>query len=138
MLTDISLHPEPEDSKVTPSFEGNQASQGVTAGMTEMLMQSHSGEISLLPALPRLWGNGAVEGLRARGGFNIDIAWKDGNLSKALIKPHYNRTCRLRTKLPVKIFSAGKEVPATSLDNNFVEFEAKAGEAYVVMAAGKL
>jgi alpha-L-fucosidase 2 len=132
MLTDISIHPSSEDSKITPSFEGNQAIQGITAGIAEMLMQSHSGEIYLLPALPESWKNGAVEGLRARGGFDIDMAWKDGNLSKALIKPHYDKTCRLRTTLPVKIFSGGKEISTVSLDKHFIEFDAKAGEVYKI------
>jgi alpha-L-fucosidase 2 len=50
MLTDVSIHPRAEDSRITPSFEGNQGIQGITAGITEMLMQSRSGEISLLPA----------------------------------------------------------------------------------------
>ncbi|MDR0845338.1 MAG: hypothetical protein LBN71_08955, partial [Tannerella sp.] len=64
--------------KFVPSFEGNQAIQGVTAGMTEMLMQSHSGELSLLPSLPEQWKDGAISGLRARGGYDVDMAWNDG------------------------------------------------------------
>ncbi|KAA6319341.1 hypothetical protein EZS27_030752, partial [termite gut metagenome] len=100
MLADVSGWPAPEDSRITPSFEGNQAIQGVTAGITEMLMQSHSSEISLLPALPSQWKNGAVEGLRARGGFDIDMVWNEGALTKAVIKAHYNKSCRLRTKIP--------------------------------------
>ncbi len=71
MLTEVSLHPRREDSRITPSFEGNQAIQGVTAGITEMLMQSHSSEISLLPALPKEWKNGGIQGLVARGGYNV-------------------------------------------------------------------
>jgi alpha-L-fucosidase 2 len=58
---------------------------GGTSGMTEMLLQSHAGEIELLPALPREWPGGHVSGLRARGGFEIEISWSSGNMTTATI-----------------------------------------------------
>jgi alpha-L-fucosidase 2 len=130
MKAAVSLHPYEEDSEITPSFEGNQAIQGVTAGMAEMLMQSHSGEISLLPALPEQWKTGAAEGFRARGGYEVDMEWKDGQLSKAVVRAHYDGTCRLRTKMPVKVFAGNKEIAVRPDSENVVEFEAKAGETY--------
>lgn len=67
-----------------------------TAGMTEMLLQSHLGEIHLLPALPLAWKEGAVKGLKARGGFTVDIQWAKGKLSKATITAVTDGVCRIR------------------------------------------
>ena len=69
---------------------------GGTAGITEMLLQSHMGFIQLLPALPDAWKNGAVEGLCAKGNFEVDITWENGSLKEATILSKAGAPCHVR------------------------------------------
>jgi alpha-L-fucosidase 2 len=69
---------------------------GGTAGIAEMLLQSHTSEIELLPALPKAWPNGSVTGLKARGGFEVAMQWRDGKLERAVLRSELGGPCRLR------------------------------------------
>jgi len=80
---------------------------GVTTGIAEMLMQSHDGAIQLLPALPDAWPQGSVKGLVARGGFVVDMSWKDGVIKSLTVTSRLGGNCRLR--LPSSITAHGDE-----------------------------
>jgi alpha-L-fucosidase 2 len=82
---------------------------GATAGICEMLVQSHEGEVALLPALPSAWPTGSVRGLRVRGGFELDLDWKDGRLTTGALRSlNGGQTARIRYDGK----SASLEVPA--------------------------
>jgi len=83
---------------------------GGAAGIAELLLQSHAGSIDLLPALPAAWPSGRVSGLKARGGFIVDIAWKDGKMLSAQITSTVSGSCRIRYKDSIQVIEteAGK------------------------------
>jgi alpha-L-fucosidase 2 len=108
---------------------------GATAGIAEMLLQSYDGGIRLLPALPDAWPTGSVQGLRARGGYEVDITWAEGVLMEATIKTQTAGPCRVQihnahvNQVPVVTNAAGVDVPAR-LAGHTIGFEATANGTY--------
>lgn len=92
---------------------------GGTAGIAEMLLQSHLGEIHLLPALPDAWKTGKITGLRARGGFTVDEEWKEGKLLKAVIYPDFNNEIKIRYRDKVIVKKADKGKPVILTADSF-------------------
>ena len=76
---------------------------GYTSGVAEMLLQSHAGYIQLLPALPSVWANGKVKGLKARGGFEVDLNWENNKITSGLLKSAEGGICRIRSAVPIKV-----------------------------------
>ena len=90
---------------------------GATAGITEMLLQSHNGEIALLPALPAAWKNGSVKGIKARGNFTLSVNWQNGKLTQAKIYSGNGGVCRVSSLQPIKIIEV-KSKPAEGDNTN--------------------
>lgn len=84
---------------------------GGTAGIAEMLLQSGNGEIELLPALPKVWKDGSITGLRARGGYTVTIDWKNGELSKATIVPDSDGEFKVRLNDQLLTFQGKRQKP---------------------------
>ena len=103
---------------------------GGAAGIAEMLIQSHEGFIHVLPAIPSVWKTGAVKGLRARGGFEVDIHWEDNKLQSFSIQSLTGNLCRVFTKEPLKIRSEDKSVSHKTVNQNIIEFPTVKGATY--------
>ena len=110
---------------------------GATAAMAEMLLQSHHGRLSLLPALPKAWQNGEIKGLRGEGGFEVDMEWQKGVLVKAQV-----RSCA-GTKAVIQYPSAAKrlavyasngtKVQTEALSDSRLQFPTKKGQSYRII-----
>lgn len=134
---------------------------GATAGITEMLLQSHNKELFLLPALPKEWAVGNIEGIKGRGDFTVNIKWEGNKLKEAMVYSGSGGKCTIRTYFPVTIMQKGskaamgkkvdsalnnpdnldyeKKPQANLLDLNLkktyvTEFESEKGMSYIIIA----
>ncbi len=104
---------------------------GGAAGIAEMLLQSHAGELHLLPALPQAWAAGSVRGLRARGAYEVDMTWQAGRLTRAAVRAKLDGECRVRSTRPLAVRCGGKAV-AVQHDGAITCFAAQGGQEYIL------
>jgi alpha-L-fucosidase 2 len=124
---------------------------GYAAGVCEMLLQSQEraevgGQraevrgkgaefvLSLLPALPKAWPSGSVKGLKARGGFEVDMTWADGKIVTLTLKSTLGKRCRIRSTTPLKMEEGLFKPSVKVIDANVIEFDTKAGKTYTLAA----
>jgi len=105
---------------------------GITAGIAEMLIQSHDGGIRLLPALPNNWNVGHVKGLKARGGFEVSIQWKNHKVISCEILSRLGNNCKIITKDPLIVLRNDIKIPVNQLDSDIYEFPTKSEVRYQI------
>jgi alpha-L-fucosidase 2 len=109
---------------------------GSTAGVAEMLLQSHAGTVDLLPALPQeTWPSGAVKGMMARGGTAVDMRWENGKLKNAELRPKHSGEVTVRYKglsAATLTDSAGNSVAIEAFGDDLIKFTAVVGQAYTI------
>lgn len=104
--------------------------QGVAAGITEMLIQSHEGVIDLLPALPDEWTEGVFRGVCARGGFELEMQWKDEEITKVDVLSKYGSLCRINAGGKFRVEKDGKRIRVSSHEDGSISFDTAEGGVY--------
>lgn len=122
---------------MTFSNKGNGEDQidgnlGVGMGTAMFFLQTRRGEIEILPALPTKLATGSVKGLRAKGGYEVDLTWEDGELTGGAIHSTQGGRCRVRSAWPLKLAHGGQAVTVETVADNLYEFDTTAGETYVI------
>jgi alpha-L-fucosidase 2 len=107
-------------------------SMGMTAGISELLVQSNEGYIELLPALPSEWKEGSFNGVCTREGFEISFSWKDGRLTKLSVLSKQGRVCRVRANVPLKATTKGLKM--STKEPGIIEFATTQGQRYEFVA----
>ena len=103
---------------------------GASAGITEMIIQSHEGVIELLPAVPNAWSSGEFEGVCVRGGFELNIAWKDKKITSLEIKSKAGKTCKILAQGNFKVMNDKTEIKTKRNKDGSLQFETTEGKTY--------
>ncbi|WP_250214307.1 glycosyl hydrolase family 95 catalytic domain-containing protein [Acrocarpospora catenulata] len=138
LVTTARLAPNMFDLHPPFQIDGN---FGATSGIAEMLLQSHNGELHVLPALPAAWPNGKVQGLRGRGGYTVDATWSSGAATEILVRFDRNGTVNVRNQLfngtyQVVDTTTGGAVSVIKPESDVIALTGQAGRAYRVTRTG--
>jgi alpha-L-fucosidase 2 len=114
---------------------------GATSGIAEMLLQSHNGELHLLPALPPAWPAGSVAGLRGRGGYTVGAAWSGGSIDELTVTPDRDGAVRVRSRMFTGDYqlvdeASGEPVDPNEPETDVIEFAGQAGHTYRATSLG--